>query len=1020
MSLRYRLALDLGPSSLGWAVLTLDEKNQPKAIAAAGSRIFSDGRNPKDGSSLAVTRRLARALRRRRDRLLRRKSRLLDALVRFGFFPKDIQERKALEVLDPYELRAKGLDQALTPYEFGRALFHLNQRRGFKSNRKTDSRENDSSVMKGAIRKVREVLAEGNFRTVGEWLNHRKKNGETVRARFRQERVASDTAKVKIEKWYDLYIDRAMVEEEFDTLWRKQAQLNPDLFREGVGAQLKDILLYQRKLKPVDPGRCTFLPDEKRAPRALSSVQRFRIYQEVNHLRWLDDQLCEQTLSVEQRDLVIQALDRNAKRSFQQIRSLLGLGSGAIFNIEDARRQELKGNATNVTLARKQHFGPDWYAFSPQRQDDIVNRLLTEEDESTLISWLQKETGIDEARAEAIANVGLVDGYASLSSKAIDLILPQLQGEVCTYDAAVQAAGFEHHSHMGARATGEILPELPYYGKALQRYVGFGTGVITDTEEKRYGRIANPSVHIGLNQVRVVVNELIRRYGLPNQIVVELARELKLNQEQKRETERQQAANQKRNDRCRQEIAKVLGIDENQVKRDLVQKMILWEELSFDPTERRCPYTGVQISLGMLLGDEVEIEHILPFSRTLDDSLNNKTVSLRKANRVKSNLTPWEAFGKNATVGFDYEAILARAQHMPLHKRYRFAPDGYERWLKDEKNFLARALNDTSYLSRVAKEYLTLICPQGTWAVPGRLTGLLRGHFGLTNADILGWRGKKNREDHRHHAVDACVIGVTDRSTLQKLSTANASARERLLGKLVDTMPLPWPTYREQVKRAVNNIWVSHKPDHGYEKSMHNDTAYGLLDDGKVRVRKDVDGVRTRVIENLDVIPFASVKAGGRHGYLPDGSPKPYKGYKGNSNYCIEIVKTESRRWVGEVVSTFQAYQTVRQYGAVEGWRQLRNKRQGLSGKPLMMRLMINDVVRLEEDGRARTMRVATISANGQIFLADIHEANVDARNRSKSDPFVYISKTAGSLQKAKGRCVTISPAGRLRDPGVL
>src|SRR3546814_2898535 len=83
MSLRYRLALDLGPSAVGWAVLVLNDTNQVKAFVAAGSRIFPDGRNPKDGSSLAVTRRLARALRRRRDRLLHRKGKLLDALVRY-------------------------------------------------------------------------------------------------------------------------------------------------------------------------------------------------------------------------------------------------------------------------------------------------------------------------------------------------------------------------------------------------------------------------------------------------------------------------------------------------------------------------------------------------------------------------------------------------------------------------------------------------------------------------------------------------------------------------------------------------------------------------------------------------------------------------------------------------------------------------------------------------------------------------------------------------------------------------
>src|SRR3546814_10436653 len=132
----------------------------------------------------------------------------------------------------------------------------------------------------------------------------------------------------------------------------------------------------------------------------------------------------------------------------------------------------------------------------------------------------------------------------------------------------------------------------------------------------------------------------------------------------------------------------------------------------------------------------------------------------------------------------------------------------------------------------------------GTWAVPGKLTGLLRGQFGLNNADILGWSGKKNREDHRHHAVDACVIGVTDRSMLRKLSSANASARGKLLGKLVESMPVPWPTYREQVKRAVNNIRVSHTPDHGYEKAMHDATSYRLMEAGRVRVHRDVDGIR--------------------------------------------------------------------------------------------------------------------------------------------------------------------------------
>ena len=220
--MRYRLALDLGSTSLGWAMIRLAADNAPCAVIKAGVRIFSDGRNPKDGSSLAVTRREARAMRRRRDRLLKRKSRMMQTLIAHGFFPKVEAERKALETLNPYALRAKGLDAALTPAEFGRALFHINQRRGFKSNRKTDKADSDSGALKTAINKLRQNLADTGCRTVGEWLHKRDAAGQTVRARYRQEKVLKEDGKTRIDKSYGLYIDRAMIEAEFDTLWAAQ------------------------------------------------------------------------------------------------------------------------------------------------------------------------------------------------------------------------------------------------------------------------------------------------------------------------------------------------------------------------------------------------------------------------------------------------------------------------------------------------------------------------------------------------------------------------------------------------------------------------------------------------------------------------------------------------------------------------------------------------------------------------------------------------------------------------------
>jgi CRISPR-associated endonuclease Csn1 len=136
----------------------------------------------------------------------------------------------------------------------------------------------------------------------------------------------------------------------------------------------------------------------------------------------------------------------------------------------------------------------------------------------------------------------------------------------------------------------------------------------------------------------------------------------------------------------------------------------------------------------MVLSDEVEIEHILPFSQTLDDSLNNKTLATRRANRVKGDRSPAQAREDFEREGWTYDAILQRAEHMPRNKRYRFGPDGHEKWLREDKDFLARALNDTRHLSRVAREYLSLICPHGTRVIPGRMTAMLRAKFGLNDS----------------------------------------------------------------------------------------------------------------------------------------------------------------------------------------------------------------------------------------------------------------------------------------------
>jgi CRISPR-associated endonuclease Csn1 len=261
-----------------------------------------------------------------------------------------------------------------------------------------------------------------------------------------------------------------------------------------------------------------------------------------------------------------------------------------------------------------------------------------------------------------------------------------------------------------------------------------------------------------------------------------------------------------------------------------------------------------------------------------------------------------------------------------------------------------------------------------------------------------------------------------------------------------------------QVINAIERVLVSHKPDHGYQGALHNDTALGLRGGGMVVHRVPIQKFETvrdiektmfadanvqrwlldnvaglagkdlaaklnelsrksrhvRVLERRKVLEFSSRKANGRHGVNADGTPVAYKGYLGNSNYCIEIVRDEQGKWEGEVISTFDAYQIVARHGEVK----LRDPKRSQSGRPLVMRLMIDDVVVMEINGRREVYRVVKIRQNAQMSFAMVNEANVDARDRDAADSFKYLSKAPGSLMSAKGRRATLSPIGVLNDPG--
>lgn len=1038
MNQQYRIGLDVGANSIGWCLMGLDGSGGPASITDIGVRIFSDGRNPKDKTSLAVARRSARQMRRRRDRYLARRDGLMRALVRHGLMPAEEGGRKALEALDPYELRARGLDQALSPHELGRAIFHMNQRRGFKSNRKVDQAdEKESGKIKQAAQKLEEAMTGAGARTLGEYLWSRHRERRPVRARLDGEGARAE---------YELYPLRHMLLIEFDALWDAQRRFHPQTLTEKARDDLHRIVFFQRPLKPVKPGKCTFEPTQERAPWALPLAQDSRIYRELANLRIELPGEAARFLTREERDTLAAELCKKHKTTFAGMRRRLKLPAAARFNLESEKRKHLDGNKTAALLAKAGLFGPDWHGLGAAAQAEIVERLLTEEDEDRLLAWLGDTWGLDRESAGKVAGARLPDGHGNLGRNALEKIVPILRDKGFggfTYDKAV-AEVYRHHSDF---RTGEVFDALPYYGRVLERHVAFGTGEPGDIEEKRIGRLANPTVHIALNQVRRVVNAIIARHGPPAEVVIEVARELKQSLEKRREAQRKQAENQQANDQRRAELAQ-RGLTDSGENR---LKLRLWEELNpKDPFDRCCVYTGEKISIERLLGDEVQIEHILPFSRTLDNSFTNKTVSLRRANRFKNNRPPFEAFGQGPA-GYDWDAILARAANLDRGKRWRFQPDAMARF-EGESGFLDRHLTDTQYLSRLCSEYLSSVCdPNRVWTTPGRLTAMLRGKWGLNS--LLADHNRKDRTDHRHHAVDAAVIAVTDRGLLNRISRAAAMAEERHLDRLLEDMPEPWESFRDDLGAALRRTTVSFRPDHKIagrgrgagttSGRLHNDTAYGIVSgpDAKglyelvhrvplttIKAAKQIDAVRdptlraelkaaveasgapieaalqefsertgvrrVRVVERLAAIPIS------------DSAGRPYKAYKGDSNHCYDIFEKPDGKWGGVVVSTFDANQPGPDV----------SPRAAAPDAVPVMRLHKDDALALGEGPERRVLRVVKFSA-GQIVLAEHFEGgNLKARDAAapEEDPFKYLAASPEGLRKLGARKVFVNPIGRV------
>ena len=1033
-----RFGLDLGTNSLGWAVYKVADHVRNKTLTPVelldlGVRIFPDGRDEKS-KPLAANRRDKRSARRQQDRYVQRRKKLINNLVACGLMPEDRVERKALEKIDPYSLRKRALEDMLEPHEFGRAIFHLSQRRGFKSNRKTDAKDNESTNMLNAIKKFEKTLKDHGARTIGEYLADRHELRQPVKFR------GNPGAGGKLN--WDFFPARAMLEKEFCELWKAQQHYYPEVLTDEVRATLHEIIFHQRPLKPVLPGKCTFNSSEDRAPRALPSVQRFRILQDLNHLRVREASGEEKrALSQKERDKLLRKLEQGKNISFNGVRRALKLPDTTVFSITsgDPRREEILGDKTASLFSKKQknkaestestaaeHYGIVWTDLSRIRQDEIVMKLTGNQDDDEVSIWLENELSVTPLQARNLIHANLETGFARLGSTALNDIIPFMEKEVITYSEAAQKAGYNHSEPY--EETGEVFERLPRYQEieAVSAQLA-GTNDPSDPIEKRAGRFPNPTVHVGLNQLRKVINALIRKHGVPSEIVLELARDLKNGEKKRKEIIKAQAQNQKKNEQRKQKLAEQGEIDNG----DNRMRLRLWEELNPENClDRSCPFSGKKICISMLFNGQAEIEHILPYSRTLDNSASNRTIAIREANRKKGDLSPAEAIDSNI---FRQEDIERGIANFPENKKWRFEPDAMERFENEERGFLDRQLHETAWLSKLARIYLAKLSGKNNvYVVTGQQTSLLRAKWGL-NKLLDTPNNKKNRNDHRHHAVDAAVIGVIDRGLLQKIATTNSRKGSEATKRLI--IPEPYLGFRDQVSNLVRNIIVSHKPDHGKGGALHEETAYGVVinnPDGNIVFRKPVVEltkkeicrirdplIREQLIEKTKNVPKKSlfdvlatwsqshdskirrlrVLKVIEDKYLIRPSNASYKTYILGENYCVYVIARSDGTWDFEGATRFKVNQP--------DWQ---------PPNDYVMALHKGDMVELDDvnsDSRV-IMKVQQIKMSTHLLCLVPHNegGQFDKRHKDEDDPFRWEFVSFSKFQTRNLRRVSVDPAG--------
>lgn len=783
------LGLDLGMASLGFCLM--DTENE--SIMAMGAHIFEAAENAKDGASLAEPRRRARGGRRRTRRRRKRLRDLKQRLLNSGFHGMDRLFDGCPEQT-PWQLRKECLSRELSDAELGRVLYHIAKHRGFQSNRKDrfegeaktqeekKSKKEKKKMLAGAAA-LRKSVSDNNQETVGAYL-------------------AGCSKQRNLPEKYEHTITRDLLREEVTLIFERQRSFGQAKATQGLLDTYCALAFTQLPIQSSISlvGQCELEPEEKRAPRRAYTAERFVALSRLFNLRIQRlGRTVGRPLEPDERDrLLALAYKQKTGVSFTRARKELKLDDEERFNLAVYRKTSsdqddwdaIRKNAENKPLIRFPGFQDLKSAMEPLDRA-LWETLLSESERLDTIayafSFFSEEDDIRRKLEPAslpetvtVALLAAVDftGTINLSLKVLYAILPYMaRGQ--DYSEACASAGY-HHSKKESAGLAKLGPAPT---------------------------TRNPVVDRALAQARKLINAVIRRYGMPDRFHIEFSRDLG---KSKKDRDREQRENEKfreRNKEARDEAAELFG---GTPSGEEYVKYRLWKE-----QKGHCLYSGRYLSPEMLMDPlACQIDHALPRRRSWDDSFSNKVLCLSSENQRKGNRTPYEYLEPAGRWG----EFLARTKALSFARRRRITIQHFDEEVGEK--YKQRALNDTRYMARALKTHIeTSLAPKtkGTrlvLTVNGRMTSMLRARWGL---------GKKERSSDLHHAVDAAIVAASTYGLVERVNEWSRDPK-RSERSLENRLPMPWPTFRDDVLEALGNVFVSRQPVRKGTGRGHHDT----------------------------------------------------------------------------------------------------------------------------------------------------------------------------------------------------